>query len=110
MPALHSCRPGYRIIAEIGVDRIRERSLHLTDRLIASAEAAGFEIRTPRDHEHHGGTVSVWHPEAERLAKGLIERQILCDFRPGGGVGLSPHFYNTQEECDRVRRSCSRLR
>ncbi len=102
VPAMHSCRPGYRILAEIGIGRIRERSLHLTDRLIERAEAAGFEIRTPRDHEHRGGTVSVWHPEAERLAKGLIERQILCDYRPGGGVRLSPHFYNTEEECDRA--------
>lgn len=102
VPALHSCRAGYRIIAEVGVERIRQRSLALTARLIDHAEQAGFEVRTPRLVEQRGGTVSIWHPDAERLAEALIERQIICDFRPGGGVRLSPHFYNSEEECDRA--------
>lgn len=110
IPALHSCRPGYRIVGEIGVERIRERSLHLTDHLIERAEAAGFEIRTPRDHAHRGGTASIWHPEAERLCQGLLAQGILCDFRPGGGVRLSPHFYNTEQECDRAIAAMVRLR
>jgi kynureninase len=102
VPALHACRPGYRIIGAVGVERIRERSLALTDRLIAAAESAGFEVRTPREHARRGGTVSVWHPDAERLCEELLARDIICDFRPGGGVRLSPHFYNTEEECDRA--------
>jgi kynureninase len=84
----------------VGAGRIRRRSLELTTRLMERARAAGFEVRTPDDPERRGGTVSVWHPEAERLGRELIERQILCDFRPGAGVRLSPHFYNTAEECD----------
>lgn len=84
------------------MERIRERSLKLTTRLMDRAEAAGFEVRTPRDPRHRGGTVSVFHPRAEELCQGLLERQVLCDFRPGAGVRLSPHFYNTEEECDRA--------
>lgn len=102
IPALYACRPGYRIVSEIGVERIRERSLALTARLMVAAEDAGFEVRTPRDPKHRGGTVSVWHPDAERLSQELIARDILCDFRPGAGIRLSPHFYNTEEECDRA--------
>jgi kynureninase len=102
VPALYSCRPGYRIVAEVGVPRIRERSLELTGRLIDRAEAAGFEVRTPRDPAHRGGTVSVWHPEAERLCQELLAREILCDHRPGAGIRLAPHFYSTEEECDRA--------
>ena len=49
-----------------------------------------------------GGTVSVWHPEAERLTRQLIEREVICDYRPAAGVRLSPHFFNTEEECDRA--------
>ena len=100
IPALHSCRAGYRIVAEVGAERIRRRSLALTGRLMAAARDAGFEVRSPDDPERRGGTVSVWHPQAEQLCQGLLERQIICDFRPGGGVRLSPHFYNTAEECD----------
>jgi kynureninase len=101
VPALYSCRPGYRTIGEVGVERIRARSLALTQRLISRAEAAGFEVRTPRDPERRGGTVSVWHPEAERLCGELLAREVICDYRPRAGVRLSPHFYNTEEECDR---------
>jgi kynureninase len=100
VPALYSCRAGYRIIAAVGTGRIRERSLALTTHLIGAAEAAGFEVRTPRDPRHRGGTVSVWHPDAERLSHELVERQVFCDFRPRAGIRLSPHFYNTEEECD----------
>ena len=102
VPALHSCRPGYRIVAAIGVEAIRRRSLALTDRLIAAAEEAGFAVRTPRRHERRGGTVTVWHPRAETLCPMLLERQILCDFRPGAGIRLAPHFYNSEQECDRA--------
>ena len=102
VPALHSCRPGYRIVAAAGVEAIRHRSLALTDRLIAAAEGAGFEIRTPREHRRRGGTVTVFHPRAEELCQTLLDRQVLCDHRPGAGIRLSPHFYNTEEECDRA--------
>ncbi|HMB53946.1 MAG TPA: aminotransferase class V-fold PLP-dependent enzyme, partial [Thermoanaerobaculia bacterium] len=66
VPALHACAAGYRIVAGIGAERIRRRSLALTTRLMAAARDAGFEVRTPDDPERRGGTVSVWHPEAER--------------------------------------------
>lgn len=100
VPALYSCRPGYKIVSGIGVKKIRERSLALTSYLIDLAEEAGFEVRTPRDPKHRGGTVSVWHPEAERLSKELIAREILCDYRPKAGIRLSPHFYNTEGELE----------
>ena len=102
VPALYACRAGYRIVAGIGARRIRERSLALTGHLMDAAEAAGFAVRTPRDPERRGGTVSIWHEDAERLCHELIARDVLCDYRPRAGIRLSPHFYNTEEECDRA--------
>ncbi len=102
VPALYSCRAGYRIVAGIGAGRIRERSLALTGHLMAAAEAAGFALRTPRDPQRRGGTVSIWHEDAERLCRELLARDILCDYRPRAGIRLSPHFYNTEAECDRA--------
>ena len=102
IPALYACRAGYKIVAGVGAEKIRERSLALTSHLIDLAEEAGFEVRTPRDPKHRGGTVSVWHPEAERLCRELIARDILCDYRPGAGIRLSPHFYNTEAELERA--------
>jgi kynureninase len=109
IPALYACRPGYRTVAEIGAGRIRERSLALTTRLMDAAEDTGFEVRTPRDPRRRGGTVSVWHPEAESLCQELLARDILCDFRPGAGIRFSPHFYNTEVECDEAIRTLAVL-
>jgi len=30
----------------------------------------------------------------------LGERGIICDFRPGAGVRLGPHFYNSEAELE----------
>jgi kynureninase len=100
IPALFACSPGYRIVSGIGISKIRERSLALTQYLMDLAEEAGFELRTPRDPKHRGGTVSVWHEDAERLCKELIAREIMCDYRPRAGIRLSPHFYNTEAELE----------
>jgi kynureninase len=110
VPALYACRAGYRIIAAVGAERIRERSLALTTHLMAAAEAAGFEVRTPRHPQQRGGTVSVWHEDAERLTAELLEREIICDYRPRAGIRLSPHFYNTEEECDHAIRTLAERR
>jgi kynureninase len=100
IPALYSCRAGYRIVAGVGQKKIRERSLALTQHLMELATEAGFELRTPRNPEQRGGTVSIWHPEAERLCHELIDREIMCDYRPRAGIRMSPHFYNTEAELD----------
>ena len=59
VPALYAGTPGYDLIEEIGVERIRENSLRQTDLLIRLAEAAGFGIASPRDPARRGGTVTV---------------------------------------------------
>jgi kynureninase len=102
VPALYAATAGYDVIEEIGVDRIRDRSLELTQLLIDGAEARGFEIRSPREPERRGGTVTVHVPDFEGVHKELIEREILCDFRPGAGIRLGPHFYNTDDDLERA--------
>lgn len=102
VPALHACRPGYRMVREVGVDKIRERSLFLTGALIDAADAHGLGVRTPRDPERRGGAVTIHHPDGARLQRALEAEGILCDHRPGAGLRFGPHFYNTVEECERA--------
>src|SRR6185369_8533904 len=51
VPALEACRPGLKIISEVGVDRIREKSERQTARLIELADQHGWRVNTPRDPE-----------------------------------------------------------
>jgi kynureninase len=102
VPALYAGTPGYDLIEEIGVERIRENSLRQTDLLMRLAEAAGFGIASPREQERRGGTVTVHVDEFPAVHKELSERQILCDFRPGAGIRIGPHYYNSDAELEHV--------
>jgi kynureninase len=98
VPALYAATAGYDVIEEVGVDRIRARSLSLTQLLIDSLDAAGFEIASPRDAGRRGGTVLVRTPDDAAVHRELGERGIICDFRPDAGIRLGPHFYNSEDE------------
>ena len=100
IPALEAARPGLKIIAEAGIDRIREKSKRQTARLIELATKHGWRVNTPRDAEKRGGTVSIEMPDAREVCRELLKREVLVDYRPKAGVRMSPHFYNTDEELE----------
>jgi kynureninase len=108
VPALYAATAGYDVVEEVGVPRIRERSLVLTQLLIDLCDEAGLEIVSPRDPDRRGGTVTVSTPDHAACHRELGERGVICDFRPNpeGGVRLGPHFFNTDEE---VRHAVSEL-
>jgi kynureninase len=89
---------GYDLVEEIGVERIRERSLRQTQLLLDLADAAGFEVVSPRDPDRRGGTVTIRVPDFPAVHAELEARGILCDFRPDAGIRLGPHFYNLDDE------------
>jgi kynureninase len=103
IPALYAAREGPKVIAEASggdMKTIREKSLRQTQRIIDLADARGFELRTPREANRRGGSVSVLMPHAKEVAFELNAEDIVCDFRPGAGVRVSPHFYTTDEEIE----------
>jgi len=110
IPALYAAQSGYRIINEIGVDRIREKSVRQTTRLIGLAEEAGFEVTSPKNSADRGGTITVGHPDAAAITKELIRREFIVDFRPGAGVRISPHFYTSDDELELVIQEMKKIR
>jgi len=102
IPALYAARSGYRIINEIGVERIREKSTRQTNYLIELAEEAGFRVTSPRNPAQRGGTITVAHEHAGAMTKELLRREFIVDYRPGAGVRISPHFYTKDEELELV--------
>jgi kynureninase len=100
VPGFYAARPGVEIIREVGVERIRERSLVLTRRLMDGARAHGWRVGTPDADEGRGGTVTLDVPRGPEVLKELLRREVIVDYRPGAGIRLSPHFYNTEDEVD----------
>ena len=100
IPTLYAAESGYDIINEIGVERIREKSLQQTARLMALADVRGWKVNTPRDERERGGSVVIDVPQADAVVRELEKRDVLVDFRPGAGIRVGPHFYNTDDEID----------
>jgi kynureninase len=109
IPALEACRPGLKIISEVGVERIRQKSKRQTAKLIELADQHGWRVNTPRDPEQRGGTVSIDMPDSQEVSRELLRRDILVDWRPKAGIRMSPHFYNTDEEIDTAIRAVEEI-
>jgi kynureninase len=110
IPAMYAAESGYKIINEIGVEAIREKSTRQTEALIELAEASGFRVTSPKNPEQRGGTISVWDDNAAAITKELIRREFIVDYRPGAGVRISPHFYTKDEELELVIGEMKKIR
>jgi kynureninase len=100
VPGLYAARPGLKILRELDMNQVREKSKRLTARIISLAEQRGWRISAPRDPSRRGGTVAVDMPNSKEVCAELLKRDILVDWRPGAGVRMSPHFYNEDDEID----------
>jgi kynureninase len=94
-PPLLSAAPlegSVELLREAGIERLREKSLALTDFLIALVDDRLPEVSvgTPRNHEARGGHVALEHPDAERLSAALKDRGVVVDFRPPNVVRVCP--------------------
>ncbi len=91
------------LLLEVGIPSIGERVLDLTDRLRGGLLAQGHSVFGPRAREEASGIVSFVPRQggAERLLERYLTHRVQVATR-GGMVRISPHFYNTEEEIDRV--------
>ena len=100
VPTFYAARAGYRMVNEVGVDRIRAHSLVLTRRILDHADARGWRVRTPRADAARGGTVTIDLPNGEAISRALISREVIVDYRPGAGIRIAPHYYTTADEIE----------
>ena len=98
VPAAYAAEPAYSALADIGLQRVRERSVSLTQPLLEAALERGFTVRSPHDPAERGGHVTIDPGDSARVHDALIARGIVVDHRPGVGIRVSPHFYNTLDE------------
>ncbi len=95
---LYQARPGAEMVRRIGVRNIREKSIRQTQWLFERALADGYRVTSPRDPSQRNGMICFDLPDAQKVLAELARRGFLCDFRPGTGLRVSPHFYTTDDE------------
>ncbi|MEZ5963915.1 MAG: aminotransferase class V-fold PLP-dependent enzyme [Planctomycetota bacterium] len=99
VPAIAAGVEGVKIVAEIGVEAIRHKSVRQTALLVARAQHHGFAVHAPLDPAQRGGTVAVRVPHGYEVCQTLLAEDIVVDFRPDAGIRVAPHFYTSDEEC-----------
>ena len=105
MLSLAAVQGALRVHAEAGIERIRAKSLLLTEFLmhLADTELAplGFALATPREPSHRGGHIALLHPEAAPIARALRRVGVVPDYRPPGMIRLAPAaLYNSFADCE----------
>lgn len=98
IPALYSAIPGLDIIESVGLEQIAAESQRRTQSMINFAHEHGWTINTPLELQRRGGSVMIGVEDAKSVAEQLAERRVFVDWRPGAGLRISPHFFNTDEE------------
>ena len=93
----------------MGVERIREKSVRQTTRLIELAEEAGFAVNCPKNAAERGGTVTIDVPNGREVTKELLRHDFLVDYRQGAGIRVAPHFYSKDEELELTIREMKKI-
>jgi kynureninase len=100
IPALYAAIEGPRILRRAGIEAVRAKSVRQTSRLIELADARGYPVSAPRDPDRRGGTVAFDVPHGYEVARCLLDRGIIIDYRPNAGIRVAPHFYTKDEELE----------
>lgn len=94
--SLTAAQAGIHLVAEAGIQAIRAKGIALGEYAIALADSwlapLGCSVGSPRDATRRGGHVAIRHPDARRLTRALIDRNVIPDFRAPDSIriGLSP--------------------
>jgi kynureninase len=91
------------IHAEVGMDRLREKSLKLTgflEFLLDDIQSEDVRIITPRNPDERGCQISLYvEKEAKALHKNLTDQGVISDYREPNVIRLAPvPLYNSFED------------
>ncbi len=97
------------LLLEIGTEAVRQRLYDLTDRLAAGLRPRGAEVVSPWAHDERSGIVVFRLGDPQRLWAELNRQGFVVRMR-GGGIRIAPHFYNNEDDIDRLLAALDRLR
>ncbi len=90
-----------KMLLEDGLENINRRITKLTDHLIQKVKNLGLKLQTPEEKHHRSGIVNFKTPKPQKTGERLARKGIIVSAR-SHGIRVSPHYYNTKEEIDRL--------
>ena len=88
-------------LLDVGMTSIERRILRLTNHLIEAVKEMGLRLQTPEDAKCRSGIINFLIDDPREKVENLQKKGIVVSAR-AQGIRVSPHFYNTQEEIDRL--------
>jgi len=99
----YGLRASLELLLEIGTDRTAAAVQALADQLAIGAMNKGYQLLGDRTPESGAGIIAIQKPgiDSRKVAHDLKQRGIIAAPRQGW-IRLSPHFYISPEDIDRV--------
>ncbi|WBY17947.1 kynureninase [Erythrobacteraceae bacterium WH01K] len=98
---------GVHLVAEIGVDRLWEKSQALSGFLLECLSEAGvsLDLVSPEDADQRGSQLSFRHQDAYALCQALIARGVIGDFRAPDvlRLGFAPAYLRFEDMAETAR-------
>ncbi len=89
------------MLMELGLENIAAYTRLLKEPLLRLGDEGRFAITSPTDPSHESAIVCVAPRNLTGAFQRLNKANVVCSMREGA-IRLSPHFYNTVEEMERV--------
>ena len=100
-PNIIALKAAVAYISKINILRIEERIRYLTQYLINKLAELKIQILSPLTDIHRSAIVVFKSRSPEHLVEYLRKRRIIVSAR-GGGIRVSPHFYNDEGDIDKL--------
>ncbi len=98
---LHAAAAGLRVLMEAGAEAIWRRVLDLNAEIARRAAEEGWRLATPEDPARRGPMMAIRCRNAPELVRRLDAEEITVSDRDGN-LRVSTHFYNNNDDIDRL--------
>ncbi|MFL6489664.1 MAG: aminotransferase class V-fold PLP-dependent enzyme [Nitrososphaera sp.] len=95
-----------KYISRIGINQIERRILSITDYLIDKLQNLNLEILSPIEDKRYRSGIVVFKSNKRKKPTDIVtelqKRERIIVSARGKGIRVSPHFYNNEEDMDRL--------
>lgn len=101
-PGFAGMKESIELLQTVGVDNVWHRILSLVDRLTDGLKRnTSVQMRSALETASRSGIVNLACRYPDSAVERLLKRGIVVSVR-GGGLRISPHFYNSEKEIDQL--------